>query len=275
MSVIVVDEEKCKRDGLCVAECPLSIIEMKDKASFPSPVAGAEELCIDCGHCVAVCPHGALSQRKMAPGQCEPVNKALMISAEQANYFFQQRRSIREYQERTVDRATMDKLIDMARYAPTAHNAQPVHWLVYEKRQDLDRLAGLVVDWMRVMIKDHPEVAQPMHFDRVVKSWEQGRDRVLRGAPHLVVSHGDASSPRTQGSCIIALTYLELAASSLGLGACWAGYFNAAANFYRPLQEELAFPQGHGTFGAMMIGYARLKYHRIPLRKEARVTWRS
>jgi nitroreductase/NAD-dependent dihydropyrimidine dehydrogenase PreA subunit len=275
MSVIVVDQEKCKRDGFCVAECPISIIEMKTKESFPAPVPGAEEFCIDCGHCVAVCPHGALTQRVMSPDRCQPVDKSLTISADQADYFLRQRRSVRVYKERAVDRATLEKIIDVARYAPSSHNSQPVHWLALEKREHLDRIVGLVIDWMRVMIKDHPEVAEPMHFDRVVAAWERGLDRVLRGAPHLLVAHGDASSPRTATCCCIALTYLELAASALGLGACWAGYFNAAANFYPPLKQELALPEGHGTFGAMMVGYAKFAYHRIPLRNEARVTWRS
>jgi nitroreductase len=36
-------------------------------------------------------------------------------------------------------------------------------------------------------------------------------------------------------ACAIALTYLELATYSLGLGACWAGYFSAAAAFYPPM----------------------------------------
>jgi nitroreductase/NAD-dependent dihydropyrimidine dehydrogenase PreA subunit len=275
MSLFVVDEQKCKRDGLCVAECPVGIIEMENKESFPSPGAGAEEICVKCGHCVAVCPHGALTLRIMKPEECDSIDKELMISARQAEYFFRQRRSIRNYQDRPVDRATLTKLIDMARYAPSGHNSQPVHWLVIEDADEVRRMAGLVVNWMRVMIKDRPEVAEPMHFDRVVSAWENGRDRVLRGAPHLIVAHGDTSLIAAQTACIIALTYLELGASALGLGACWAGYFNAAANFYPPLQQALSLPKGHASFGAMMVGHPTFAYHRIPLRNQAKIQWRS
>lgn len=275
MSLFTVDEQKCKRDGLCVAECPVSIIEMKSRESSPSPVPGAEQLCINCGHCVAVCPHGAMSLHNMTSEECEPVNKDLMISAEQAGHFLRRRRSIRNYQARPVDRTTLAGLIDVARYAPSGHNSQPVHWLVYENTEELRRLAGLVIDWMRVMIAGHPEIAQPMHFDRVVAAWEKGLDRVLRGAPHLIVAHGDASFTASQSSCTIALTYLELAAFAMGLGACWAGYFNAAANFYPALKQELDLPTGHALFGAMMVGYPKFTYHRIPLRNEPRIRWRS
>ena len=274
MTLFSVDREKCKRDGHCVAECPAVIIEMKDKESFPSPVDGADELCINCGHCVSVCPHGAISLNTMKPEDCPPVRKDLLLTPEQAEHFLRARRSIRTYRDEPVDQATLTRLIDIARYAPSGSNLQPVHWLVIDGRNEMKRLASIVIDWMRVMIADHPEVAEPMHFDRVVRVWENGQDRILRDAPHLIVAHGQTAFPPAQTACTIALTYLELAAFSLGLGACWAGYFNAAANVYPPMQQALALPQGHQTFGAMMVGYPKFQYHRLPLRNEARITWK-
>jgi len=71
----------------------------------------------------------------------------------------------------------------------------------------------------------------------------------------------------------IALTYLELAAYSLGMGACWAGFLGIAAGYFPPLVKELPIPEGHQVFGAMMIGYPKHAYHRIPSRTEARIAW--
>jgi len=65
MSLFTIDEKKCKKDGICVAECPLKIIEMKDGTSMPTPTADADERCVKCGHCVAVCPHGAFTHNTM------------------------------------------------------------------------------------------------------------------------------------------------------------------------------------------------------------------
>ena len=61
MSLFEVDQDKCNRDGICAAECPLKIIDMKS-TGIPAPVNGADALCINCGHCVAVCPTGAIRQ---------------------------------------------------------------------------------------------------------------------------------------------------------------------------------------------------------------------
>jgi len=274
MALLTVDPEKCARDGICVAECPAKIVELADKESFPSLIEGGEEYCINCGHCVVVCPRGALSLETMAPEECLPVQRALLPSAEQVDHFLKSRRSIRSYKKQPVNEELLRTLIDVARYAPTGHNSQTVHWLVIDGFDQVKALAALVVDWMRTAIDANEEIAQWLHFDRVVAAWERGTDRILRGAPHLLIAHGPEDFPPTQTSCTIALTHLELSAYAHGLGACWAGYFHRAAVVYEPMQKALALPKGHVTCGAMMIGNPKYKFHRIPLRNNARIAWR-
>jgi nitroreductase/NAD-dependent dihydropyrimidine dehydrogenase PreA subunit len=274
MSLFTVDQKACRRDGLCVAECPAKIIEISGKEGFPTPVAGAEELCLNCGHCVSICPHEALSLKTMSPKDCLPLRKELFLSPEHCEHFLRSRRSIRSYKGKEVPHDLLQKLIDTARYAPTGHNSQSVHWLVIEDPTEVRHLGGLVADWMRSLLAERAEFALSMHMDRVVDSWDKGIDRIMRGAPHLVVAHGLSTMRVSQPSCFIALTYLELAAPSLGLGTCWAGYFTAAANFYPPLQKVLALPQGHQTYGAAMIGYPKYAYQRMPSRNKPAIAWR-
>jgi ferredoxin len=68
--------------------------------------------------------------------------------------------------------------------------------------------------------------------------------------------------------------YFELFAPTLGLGSCWGGYFYSAVNAYPPLFEALGLPADHRAYGAVMVGYAKLKYQRLPLRNEPRVSWK-
>jgi len=274
MSLFTIDQEKCRRDGLCVAECPAKLIELIGKEGFPTPIAQAEEFCINCGHCVSICPHGALSLKTMTPEDCPPVRKELSLNPEHCEHFLRSRRSIRNFKEKQVPRKILTKLIEIARYAPTGSNTQPVHWLVIKNTKEVKRLAGLVADWMRFLLSTGDEYALTAHLDRVVAAWDKGIDRILRNAPHLIVAHGLSTLTPSQTSCIIALTYLELAAPSFGLGTCWAGYFNGAANFYPPLQEALALPQDHLPYGSMMIGYPKYSYQRMPIRNEPEITWR-
>ena len=274
MPLFTVDPEKCKRDGICVSECPVRVIEIKGEKGVPQPIEGAEEYCINCGHCVAVCPHGALALNTMKPEQCAPVRRRYLPDFDRVDHFLRCRRSIRTYKEEPVDRETLTKLVETARYAPSGHNLQPVHWLVIERKEDVHRLGGIIVDWLRLMIQKQPQIAESLHFDRVVSAWENGLDRILRGAPHLIVAHGSPAVRLAQSACIIALSYLELAAFAAGLGACWAGYFTTAASSYEPLRKILALPDGHQTFGAMMVGHAKYAYHRVPLRNKPNIEWR-
>jgi len=273
MSVFRVDDEKCNRCGICVKECPPRIIEMVEPRALPTTVKGEEERCIVCGHCVAVCPFGAISLDTMKPEDCIPVNKKLLPTAEQVELFLKSRRAIRAYQEKTVPHAVLAKLIDIARYAPSGHNAQTVNWLVVEDPREVRSLAALVIDWMNMLIKKSPRVIQLFHFDKFVDAWERGEDRVLRGAPHVVVAHAHKDAAMAQENCAIALSYLELAAYSQGLGACWAGYLLAASSS-PALITALRLPGGNKCFGAMMVGYPKHEFRCIPLRNEPSIIWR-
>jgi nitroreductase len=166
------------------------------------------------------------------------------------------------------------KLIDFARYAPTGHNSQSVEWLVLGNRDELKHLAGITVDWMRWMLDNMSELALSLHLDRAIRRWEEGKDIVLRDAPTVIVAHAGKDDRMAPTSSTIALSYLELAATSMGLGCCWAGYFHVAATTFPPMMEALPLPENHQCLGSMMVGYPRYKYHRLPLRKPPEITWR-
>ena len=274
MDLIEINQETCNKDGTCATVCPSGIIGF-EKGSFPKPVPDADELCIRCGHCVAVCPKGSLTHRDVPVERCPPVRKDLLLSEEQCEHFLRNRRSIRVYKDQRVPRQVLERLIDIARYAPSGHNTQGVQWLVIADPAELHRLSGLTVDWLRWLLENAREMALTMHIDRVVARWEGGYDVILRNAPAVIVAHGPKDDRVVAGSCTIALTYMELAATSMGLGCCWAGFFGAAGGTFPPMAKELQLPEGNQCFGAMMVGYPRYTYSRLPLRNAPRISWRG
>ena len=274
MDLLRIEQEKCKRDGICAAVCPMGIIEFSSKEAFPTLSSGGDELCIRCGHCVAVCPHGAMSHEAMDTTECRPVRDELILQPDQVEQFLKSRRSVRTYKKNAVDREVLAKLINLASFAPSGHNTQPVHWLVVYDGNKVQRLAGIVAEWMRSLIKEGSPLAATLHMDRVVGAWESGLDRICRGAPHVLVAHAPKDERTAPAACTIALTHLELAAPAFGVGACWAGYFNAAANSWPPMAAALDLPPGHVSFGALMVGEPKYKYSRLPLRNEPKTIWR-
>jgi len=272
-NIILIDKQKCLKDYACIKDCPIGLLE-KDPEGYPGPIKGAETFCVDCGHCVAVCPEGALDQRKMPDAECRLLEKHLDLTADKVEQWLRSRRSIRQYKDKPVESEKIRRLLETAAYAPSGHNAQPARWLVIQDKPEVQRLAGLVVDWMQQVIKTQPELAKSLLLDSVVAAWEQGKDRVLRNAPHLIIGYAPKDERRAPAAIVTAIAYIELAAPALGLGTCWAGYFFGACQLYDPLQKALALPEGQAVYGALMLGYPKVKYHRIPLRKPLDVIWR-
>jgi nitroreductase/NAD-dependent dihydropyrimidine dehydrogenase PreA subunit len=274
MPLFSLDQEKCKRDGICAEECPAQIIAFKDKTTFPTPMEGGEEFCTNCGHCVAVCPHGALTLSTMSPDECPSMIKDLLPGSEAMRELLRARRSIRQYKKKPVAHELLAELIDTARYAPTGSNKQQVHWTVFENPDEVRRLAALVIDFIKQMLPLSTDEDMNKRMRRIIAAWDNGKDRILRGAPHLILVHSPADLPFAEADCVIALTYLELYAYTQGLGTCWAGYFTSAACLHAPLLEALKLPEGHRCFGAVMLGYPQYHYTRIPQRNAPLSTWR-
>jgi nitroreductase/NAD-dependent dihydropyrimidine dehydrogenase PreA subunit len=269
MSFLTIEESICGRDGFCAKVCPANIIEQKEPDAYPSIIEGSERLCIKCGHCMAVCPSGALKLPSMNPKTATVVKPGMIPDIKTIQLFFASRRSIRNYTPVPVEREQLETIIQAASYAPSGHNGQPLNWLIITDKNEVNKLAGLTIDWMRSMLRKNPSGLQ-----KLVDDWDNGIDRICRGAPQLIVAHATKAGHLSQTDCTIALTYLELAAHSMGLGACWAGFLTAAANNYPALTEALDLPEGHQCFGAMMMGHPKYRFHRIPLRKKPAVTWR-
>ncbi len=261
-ALINVDRDKCRKDGICADACPFGLISLKE---YPEQVDGAYELCIACGHCVASCPAQALSNIKSPLERSTAVQKELLPDPDSLEHFLKSRRSVRVFKEKAVSRNLLERIIDCARWAPSAANRQPVRWIVVEKREEVRRLAEMTAEAIK---KENLSYLQIL-----LTAWDQGRDMILRSAPHLIIALGPEDNPWAQGDCAIALTYVELAAKANGLGTCWAGIFKRAAGVNPTIPMSLGAPEGHKIFGALMVGHPALSHHRIPIRNEAPIKW--
>lgn len=268
MPLITIDENMCTNCGGCVDECPAKIIASGDKYPVPVSVKNLEPHCINCWHCVSVCPVDALEHRRMSPGSCPPIENDLRITGEQAEQFLRSRRSIRKYSKKPVDKEILNKLIKTARYAPTGHNSQNLKWLVIYDRDRLDKLEDMVIDWMRHMLKEMPDMAGSWNMDAIVASHKLGIRTICRGAPHLIIAYAAKSEVTAQINSEIAMSYLELAALPLKLGTCWAGFFNIASQHWPPLIEALEIPENQKVCSSMMVGYPAHSYSRLTPRNE-------
>jgi nitroreductase/NAD-dependent dihydropyrimidine dehydrogenase PreA subunit len=259
VSQITVDTSLCIKDGACVAVCPARILTVNEK-DFPEEVPGGQ--CILCGHCVAVCTCNALTHAGLPEDASLPASKEWPTPAVMDG-FLMSRRSVREFEDRPVARETLQALLDVARRAPTASNTQKLHWIVVGDGAKVHRLSAETMNWLRT--SDLPPAK--------LEQWENGFDFILRGAPALIVACTPADYLWGKQDCAIALTFLELAAETRGLGVCWAGYLTRVAGAHAPLREALSVPEGCVVHGGLMIGEPKYSYQRIPPRKPLSVQW--
>lgn len=274
MSSFTVDQARCTRCGRCRDACPMRIIVTAEEDAFPLWVTGADDLCIHCGHCVAICPAAAISLADMTATQCPALDEKGLWSPEQAERFLKARRSIRVFRDQSVDRDVIERLLTVAGYAPSGHNSQPVQWLIISDRNEIKNILNKMLSWARNIMQKNPALARESFVDRYLAEYDAGKDPFLRHAPHIVVAHALRGDNLAAASCIIATTYLELAAFSCGLGTCWNWYFHTAANNWAPLRNALNLPAGHAVYGSVLLGYPRYEYQRVPLRNKPNINWR-
>jgi nitroreductase len=145
---------------------------------------------------------------------------------------------------------------------------------VISGRETVRDLSAHVIGWLRGLVdQQHPLTAR-IPAAGLVKRWGRGEDQILRGAPHLVVAHCDRADPTGPGACLIAMTTLQIAAWSLGVGTCWAGYFMIAAGADPTLGLRMGIDPNSQVCASCMLGWPKHEYPGIPPRQVGEVRWR-
>jgi len=274
MTLIRIDETRCKKDGFCVQVCPAAIIKQTDEESVPEMISQGALSCLRCGHCVAVCPHDALHHENIPMEHSPRIQKALTITKAQASQFLRTRRSIRRYKNKPVDKETIQSLIDAARYAPTGGNSQLVTWTVHTDKAKLKNMADLTIAWMKAVLASDEGKQMPPYFPRFVEAYDAGRNTVTHNAPCLVVASAPGYYANGMVDLSIALSYFELMAVAVGMGTCWMGLISRALKMSEPLKQAIGLPESHTNFFPMVLGYPKFTYRRLPERKPATIFWK-
>lgn len=140
------------------------------------------------------------------------------------------RRSIREYEDKTIPKDIIEKLIEAARFAPTARNVQPWEFIVITKPDTLKKLGDLI---------------------------ENGRF-IASGKACIAVFCSDTKYYLEDGSA--ATQNILLAATSLGIGSCWvagdkkpycsqvSNFLNVPTSFKLVSLIALGYPGSEDTF---------------------------
>lgn len=271
MTTILVYKNLCTRCGICSDVCPMAIVTPASETTLPVVSEAVTGMCIQCGHCEVSCPSEALLLN-VHPDEKVPLPPgAGVITPENMAFYLKKRRSVREFTKDPVPKKTILQILDIARYAASGGNGQPVQWIVVHDAAKVQKIAGLTVEWMKTLLNtSHPMSG---YLPVLIGAWDGGRDVICRDAPHLLFAHIPEGHHIAPVDAIIALTHFDVAAPAFGVGTCWAGFVAMAAISYEPLRKELGIPEGRTCAYAMMFGHPKYGIFGIPRRKPLEVLW--
>lgn len=143
-----------------------------------------------------------------------------------------------------------------------------------ESREKTEKLATLVIDWLRTLAAVDPANAKAVHAESLVRTWDSGYDVICRHAPQLaliVAPKGHWGAP----DAAIAAAYLELLANAHKVGCCWGGYvcFAMAHPTAHQLRAFAGVHEDEQVYAAQMMGFPLLAPHFRPPRKALDVSW--
>ena len=262
-----INQELCVQCGECADDCPYHIITLA--AGFPALNHGRTHHCIGCQHCMAICPTGALSIFGLDPQASLPLPEGLP-SAAQTEALIRGRRSIRRFLPDPLSAEEIDRLLRTVANAPTGKNRRQTLVTLVDNPNDMDRLRQRTMTALRRVVAERRLPREASYFRHVVRAWDQGRDIIFRGAPHLVTVTASETDGTAQADALIALTYFELMAAAMGLGTLWNAMIHQVfalapeADFY----ELLGLPEDHVRAPFLLLGRPAMRYHRTVQRDE-------
>jgi len=157
---------------------------------------------------------------------------------------FKSRRSIRSFKSEDVPDEYIKKILEAARWAPSAGNIQPWEFIIVKNPETKREIARAALN--QTFIEEAPIVIV-VCADESRSSWAYGS----RGANLYCIQDTAAATEN-----------MLLAACALGLGACWVGAFREDE-----VKRVLKIPRGLRPVAIVPMGYPAERPNPPPKRR--------
>lgn len=315
-----VDRETCARCGRCIEACPTAGF-VPDADGYPKPIGygGFAEACLNCWNCVAVCPTGAMKLEgaysvpegrykstltgemrfpEPFPGDSRPYAEQAPELTETERVIFA-RRSNRIFKDKPVPKQTLQRLLEAARFAPSAGNCQPYKMVVVTNRDLIRELEHESMKVLRFLKNLYllPEggsralksalfttlsLVMPTKMDprpmTAMEKADQTDDIIYWNAPAVVFflkNPRGISNPDLDIG--MAAQNLVLAAHAQGLGTCYIGLCIEPLTYpnMKAMREKLGITAPWKPVTSVAIGWPKGKIDAAIQRDTPPIEWRE
>lgn len=161
------------------------------------------------------------------------------------------RRSIRRFRPDPVPDEFFDKIIDLARQAPSGFNSQPWEFVIVKDKE----LRSKIVD----LFPPQDDLRAPKDF-RYAPAYiiQLGDPRTKAGLPEFLIDNEPMNEPIFISSLANSFLYMILAATSLGLTCQWVSVV-AAPYIQAGLKKLIGIPDVFRIYDMLALGYPDAK----------------
>lgn len=250
---ITIDQSKCSHCGLCIKDCLMSCLEFGEE-DFPQYKQGMDAQCVECQHCMAICPGGALSFGNLDPAASEAAGYG---DSEELLRLIKSRRSVRLFRHEEVPPEKIAKIREMLAYTPKGGNVDCLHFTIVGTRSKMEEIAKIAYD--------AAEKSSSPIMKFCTESRARGIDIIYRGAPSMLIA--SINLDKAVAGCetvdpVIALSYADLYAQSLGLGTLWDDCAYFAGKELPQVLEAYRIPEGYTLSFVLLLGVPAVRYRR-------------
>lgn len=270
MANILIDKELCIACGFCVKDCSRNAIEIVDNLAEVDL-----SLCNECGHCLAVCPQGAVLMPEYEDKILAYEEETFSIEPENLLNFIKFRRSIRQFEKKDLEAEKILALIEAGQHSPTAGNRQNNQYMVIKDKLKQIKEIAIKTLYDMALDKDLDLKGSESYRQAWIRLYEDytsnKKDGLFFDAPVVLALVGNKSDGFARVNGSLASARMELLAYSLGLGACYIGFFQIAMAYNPELKKLLDLKEEEDFILCYALGYPDVSYKRTVPRKPAKV----
>ena len=183
-----------------------------------------------------------------------------------------ERRSIRNFEEKKIDKETIKEIIQAGKYAPSAKDDQPWKFIVITKKEYIQELSIQIKRELKKLLKlrffkkfkiKELKNIEILKFIFVVAFSKT--DMIFFNAPILILILTEKNLFYDE-SCACCAQNMMLAAHSIGIGSCWIG-FASVLGLNKKIMKKIGIPERHHISAAIVLGYPKDKTNRASMRK--------
>lgn len=159
------------------------------------------------------------------------------------------RRSIRDFRPDKLDRATIDRLLRAAVWAPKALQQEPCAFVIVQDRAVLKRIS----DRAKASFLDDIQRAHVQRFGHGTNIFAEPDFNIFYNAGTLILLCGVTNAPFVLADCWLAAENILLAAYAAGLGSCLIGAAVPTLNEEQS-KRELSIPATYSVVAPIVVG---------------------